>query len=164
MSQRVRFAVAVVLLIFAWKGAELSLPWPPADTPTTVNRPAPPKPAASMLAWAEPLRPILPSMTPTDRRYLASLYDAMAFVLLRDGERDQPIVSTTDKFAEFHSGTLRLAVDRKDVGKYSGLGEAIDQTFIAAIGVDAKGLDAETRARVVAACGVLSWVFSIHGE
>lgn len=141
----------------------MSLTWPQSGG-SVVNRPGPPRPSAAMLAWAEPLRPILPAMTPKDRAFLSSLYDAMGFVMARDGARDQAIISTTDKFAEFHAGTLRLAVDRQDVGKYPGLGEAIDQSFIGAIGVDPKGLDAETRARVVAACGVLSWVFAIHGE
>jgi hypothetical protein len=88
----------------------------------------------------------------------------MAFVLLRDGDRPEPIISDTDKFVAFHAGSLQLAIDRKDVGKYDGLGAAIDEAFVGAVGADAVKVDAAVRARLVAASGVLSWTFSIHGE
>lgn len=152
--------VAAVLLVFAWKGSELQLSWPPV----TARDERPPKPAPELLAWAGSVGKILPKMTPTDRRYLATFYDAMAFVMLRDGDRESPIVSDSDKFITLHAGSLQLAIDRKDVGKYEGLGAAIDEAFVNAVGADPKKLDKETRGRIVAACGVLSWTFSIHGE
>jgi hypothetical protein len=149
-----------VLLIFAWKGSSLDLKWPPDG----IRQVTAPKPDPAILAWAEPLRPILPKMSPKDREYLANFYDAMAFILLRDGDRSDPVIGNTDAFAVFHGGSLRSAVDRKDVGKYPGLGEAIDQVFISASGADVQPMDAKVRGNVIAACGVLSWTFSIHGE
>jgi hypothetical protein len=35
---------------------------------------------------------------------------------------------------------------------------------VAANGADIKTLDADARGKMVAACGVLSWTFTIHGE
>jgi len=160
VNETVRYIVAAVLLLFAWKGAELKVEWP--QPPATVIRA--PQPPAERMEWAKPVIEVLPKMTPKDRQYLAHFYDAMAFVLMRDADRGTPIVSTTTKFETFHGGSLRLAVDKKDVGKYPGLGEAIDQVFIAANGPDEVAVSDEVRAKLVAACGVLSWTFSIHGE
>lgn len=155
-----RFAVAAVLLLFAWKGADISMSWPPKVTEDIVA----PKPGPELLALAEPLRPILPKMLPSDRKYLANFYEACAFVLLKDGDRDQPIIGTTDQFVAFHAGSLRLAVEKAKVGKYPGLGEAIDQTFVNANGADPKKIDAALRGRLIAACGVLSWAFNVGHE
>lgn len=155
-----RYIVAVLILFFAWKGSELTIPWPPAPLKQIDT----PKPDAESLAWAATLKPILPRMLPKDRQYLANLYDSMAFVLLRDGDRESPIVGTTEQFANFHAGTLRLAIDKASVGKYDGLSSAIDQTFVNAAGPDIKAIDKDTRARIVAACGVLSWSFGINRD
>jgi hypothetical protein len=153
-----RYIVAGVLLAFAWRGSVLDIQWPPKP----FTEPVAPQPDPAILKWAEGLGPIVSKMTPADRQYLANLYDAMAFVLLRDGKRDEPIITTTDWFVRFHTGTLRLAIDRENVGKYQGLGEAIDQVFVNAVGADQRALDEAGRVKLVAACGVLSWVFSIH--
>jgi len=152
-----RYLVAVMILAFAWKGNELTVLWPPAPL-TQIDTP---KPEARLLAWAEPLRPILSRMLPKDRLYLASLYDAMAFVLMRDGDRERPIVGTTEQFANFHAGTLKLAIDKASVGKYDGLAEAIDLVYVNALGADIRALDKDSRVKLIAACGVLSWTFGI---
>lgn len=149
--------MAVVLLVFAWKGSSISIEWPPRDTAVKT-----PQPAAEMLIWAQPLRKVVPTMLPHDREYLANFYEAMAFVLLRDGEREQPIVATTDDFVRFHSGSLELAIDKASVGKYPGLAEAIDETFVNAAGSDSVAITPALRKRIVAACGVLSWSLRVH--
>ena len=153
-------AVAAVLVLFSWKGADLSMPWPPQQREDIVA----PKPSPELLAFAAPLKPILPKMLPSDRKYLANFYEALAFVLLQDGERDQPIIGTTEQFVALHAGSLRLAIEKAKVGKYAGLGEVIDQTFLSAMGADQKKVDKDARGRLIAACGVLSWVFNIGHE
>lgn len=160
MAIPVRYIVAVVILFFAWKGSVLDLSWPPANTPSVVV----PKPDAELLAWADQLQPILPRMLPADRQYLSSFYDAMAFVLLRDGDRDKPIVSDTEQFAAFHAGSLQLAIEKANVGKYPGLDRAIDSVFFAAAGAESMPIDKDRRAKLIAACGVLSWAFAIHND
>jgi hypothetical protein len=152
-----RYIVAAILLVFAWKGSELTTIWPPAPL-TSVDTP---KPSPELLRLAEPLKPILPRMLPKDRQYLATLYDAMAYVILRDGDREKPIVGSNDQFAAFHAGTLNLAIDKAAVGKYPGLAEAIDEVFVNALGADVRELDADARKHLIAACGVLSWSFGI---
>lgn len=160
MKTAARLAVAAFLVLFAWKGADLSMSWPQLPRTKVVA----PKPGKDLLLWADPVRPILPKMLPEDRRYLSAFYDATAFVLMNDGDREKPIIGTSDQFVVFHGGSLRLAVEKAKVGRYPGLGEAIDQTFLNAMGADQKKLDADARGRLVAACGVLSWTFGIHGD
>lgn len=152
--------MAAVLLVFAWNGSLVRLPWPPAETPTAVV----PKPDQSIMAWAEPLRPVLPRMLPADREYLSRFYDAMSFILIRDGNRDEPILGTTDKFVVFHAGSLKAAIDKAKVGQYPGLGEAIDLTFVNALGADARALSPEDRTKLTAACSVLAYAFKVGGD
>lgn len=159
-STALRLSVAAVILAFAWKGSVLDVVWPPPPA-TVIDGPAP---DARLLKWAEGVVPIAKTMLPVDRIYLSNLYDAMSFVLLRDGQRDAPIVSTTEKFAKFHSGSLRLAIDKESVGKYPGLDAAIDEVFAQAGGPEVKAIDQDTRDALIAACQVLSWTFGIHRD
>lgn len=157
MKIPMRYIVAALLLVFAWKGSELTALWPPAPLKAIDT----PQPSPELLKLAEPLKPILPRMLPKDRQYLATLYDAMAYVLIRDGEREKPIVGSNDQFAAFHAGTLKLAIDKAAVGKYPGLAEAIDNVYVNAIGADVRELSVEDRRGLIAACGVLSWSFGM---
>lgn len=152
--------MAAVLLLFAWKGSALTVSWPPAPAATVVV----PKPDSVLLEWAEPMRAILPGMLAKDREYLASFYDAMTFILIRDGGRPKPIVDTTDKFVVFHAGSLQMAIDKANVGKYPGLGEAIDQTIVNAIGADVRPLSPEDRTKLTAACSVLAYVLKVGND
>lgn len=152
--------MAAILLAFAWKGHELSIEWPQPPA-AAINTP---EPSPAVMALAEPVREYLPKMLPKDRIYLAHFYDAMAFILLRDADRGEPIISDTDKFVAFHGSSLRLSVDKSDVGKYGDLGAAIDKVFVTAAGADHQKVDAAVREKLVAACGALSWTFNIHGE
>lgn len=155
MSLKARLFVAAIILVFAWRDAASLMSWVPRTNPGV------PKPPAEILELASPLRDVLPRMTPKDRLYLASFYDAMAHILVVDGERDKPIIGDTERFAVFHAGSLRLAINRGDVGKYDGLGEAIDLAFVAAAGADVQQISPAVRAKLVAACGALSWSFTI---
>lgn len=156
-----RWILAAVILFFSWRGTVSSLRWPPFEEVAGVRCQ---QPSAENLRWAAPLKAAVSRMTPTDRNYLANFYDAMSFVIARDGNQSQPVLVDTGKFEAFHAGSLRLAVDRGDVGKYDGLGEAIDATISNAVGDDLKSMDPETRQKVSDACAVLAWTFTIHGE
>jgi hypothetical protein len=161
MNTKWRFVVAAVLLVFAWKGSALKIEWPPAGGGTTVTIP---KPDGVILEWAEPLKPILPTMLVKDREYLANFYDALSFVLIRDAGRESPIVKTTGDFVVFHAGSLQLAIDKAAVGKYPGLGEAIDETFINALGADQRALSADDRTKLTAACTVLAYALKVGND
>jgi hypothetical protein len=157
MKLEARWIVVAALLFFAWRGADLSMYWPhpPATTLQT------PRPDAESIKLAAPLAAILPKMLPHDRQYLAAMYDAMAFVLARDGERESPIIATTEQLVDFHASSLRLTVDKANIGKYPGLAEAIDQTFVNACGADPQKVDAKLRSRAVAACAALAWTLVV---
>jgi hypothetical protein len=161
MSMKWRIVVAALLLVFAWKGSNLTIPWPPAGGGTSVTIP---KPDGVILEWAEPLRPILPTMLVKDREYLANFYDALSFVLIRDAGRESPIVKTTGDFVVFHAGSLQLAIDKAAVGKYPGLGEAIDQTFVNALGADQRTLSPDDRTKLTAACTVLAYALKVGND
>lgn len=161
MKIQARHIVAIVLLAFAWKGSELKIDWPTLPKPAAV---AAAKPTADQLAWAAELKPILPKMLPADRKYLSAFYDATAFILIQDGARSTPIIGDTDKFTIFHAGSLQLAIEKKNVGKYPGLDKAIDSVFLNASGADVAAIDADKRAKLIAACNVLSWAFRVNGN
>lgn len=153
-----RAAVAVILLLFAWKGSVLPLEWPQLSP---LKTPAPPENVRSL---AMPLKGYLPKMTPADRQYLSHFYDAMALVVGRDGARSEPILTTTEKFQTFHAGSLQLAIDKGSVGKYGNLGGAIDEVFLSFNGPEILDIDAAVRDRLVTACRTLAWAFAINGE
>lgn len=160
MKLPARYVVAGILLLFAWKGATIDLLWPPEG----MTDPVFPRPAPALLEWAAPMRPIIVKMTPKDRDYVARFYSAVAIILVRDGDSKAPLITDTSKFEAFHAGSLRLAIDRKDVGKYEGLGEAIDQVFMSAVGPAVSPVDDDVRKRLVIACNVIASVLRINGE
>lgn len=159
MKLEARHVVAAVLLVFAWRGGEAKIQWPQVGVPAVVV--AAEKPTPDQLAWAADLKPILPKMLPSDRAYLSAFYDAIKFVLAQDGERSTPIIGDTDKFTVFHAGSLQLAIQKKNVGKYPGLDKAIDAVFFNAAGADVQSLDRATREKLIAASGVLAYVFKV---
>ena len=157
MKIDVRHIVAVILLLFAWKGNTLDLPWPPVDEVVSVS-----EPSADQKKWATDLRVIAPRILPGERVYLSNLYEAMRSIIERDGKRDAPIINTTEAFARFHGGTLELAIDLDKVGKYPGLDVAIDKVFFEALGTDEpRSLTDVERQKVMDACTVLSYTFGI---
>lgn len=149
--------MAAVLLFFAWKGNTIDIPWPPSDGGREVVKPEP-----ETLRWVEDVP--VDKMLPKDRLYLADLYDAMAWVVMRDKLRDQPVMQTNEDFVRFHAGSLQLSIDRGDVGKYPGLGKAVDQVFKDCLGTEVVQLDDDEFDILIAACNALAWRFSIHGE
>jgi hypothetical protein len=163
MKVEARHIVAAVILFFAWRGGNLSVKWPQLPLPAAAAAVAA-KPPADQLAWASEMKAILPKMLPSDRQYLAAFYDATAFVLKQDGERSTPIIADTDKFTVFHAGSLQLAIQKKNVGKYPGLDKAIDSVFFNAVGADVKAIDKATGEKLIAACNVLAHVFRINGN
>ena len=152
-----RFFVAAVLLWFAWKGDTLDLPWPPKGGGRNIVRPDP-----TTLAWVEDVD--VNRMLPKDRLYLSDLYDAMAWVVLRDKLLSKPVLKTSEDFVTFHAGTLQLAIDRGNVGKHPGLAQQVDQVFVDCLGDEVITLGDDEHDMLVAACNALAWRFAIHGE
>jgi hypothetical protein len=157
-----RVIVGICLLMFSWKGSEMSLPWPPAGVEKVVT----PAPSAEMRAWAADVQKITPKMLPADRVYLAQFYEAMGTILTRDkNHAEGPIIKTTEQFAAFHDNSLRLAIEQSKIGIYPGLDLALDAAFLAAIGTDdPRALTDAERDRMIACCGVLTYTLGIGSD
>lgn len=155
-------AVAVgLLLAFAWRGELRQIKWPPASKPEVAVIE---KPDDEALAWVAGIN--VDGMTPKDRLYCAGFYTALAFILGNDsGTKSPAIIDTTPKFSAFHAGSLQLAIDKGDVGRYPGLGSSIDRAFFAAAGDDdEKSMPADVKARFIRCCKALAWRFTIHAD
>lgn len=94
----------------------------------------------------------LTNATAEDKAHVAGIYDGMLQVLKRDnGAR----IKTTEKWADFQTNTLHLAVET--VGEYSGLDVAIENVFKTQLGTDdVLPTNPETQKKLAAACQIIS--------
>lgn len=157
MKIEMRHIVAAVLLVFAWKGHSIEVPWPEVGKVVSAVEPSP-----DQKAWAADVRAITPKMLPADREYLANLYDAMREIIGRDTNRETPIIGSTEAFARYHAGTLEAAIELEKVGRYPGLDVAIDKVFFSALKTDdPRALTPADRQAILDACSVLVYTFKV---
>lgn len=155
-----RILVVAIILAFAWRGEIKTAIWPPANKPDAV---AIEKPDAEALGWVAGVN--VAGMTPKDRLHAAGFYQALRFVLKNDRARPNKVMDTTEKFSLFQAGSLQLAIDQGDVGRYPGLGASIDRAFFAAAGDDDdKTMTDEVADKLMRCCGALAWRLSIHAD
>lgn len=157
-----RYLVAGALVWFAWQGSVMEFDWPfdvPANVEATVE-----KPRAEVIEWVKAVDP--DKILPDDRAYYSSFYSALAFILQRDGTLNPPVITSNDKFADLHAGSLDFAIDQEQVGRYPGLDVQIEEVFAAAAGEkpDISSMTTELRKDLVDACNGLAWRFWINGE
>jgi hypothetical protein len=121
MKRIVWFAAAIVLLAFLFpEGVKL-------PTPTPAPTPEPP----AVVVVDDTIVSLLANADRADKARIVSVYEGLRHVLARDqGAR----VNTTEKLAELQANTLQLAIESP--GKYPGLDEAIETSFVAAMGTD----------------------------
>lgn len=131
MSAAVRAIIVAVVLFFLWRGK--------IDT-LLHRRNDPARPPLVVVddlarAWARDVS--VDSILPADRAYYSDFFDSLVWILLNDGNHDTPILDTNEKLRRFYAGSLDLAIEKKAVGKYPGLGESLDRAFaLAASGID----------------------------
>lgn len=78
---------------------------------------------------------ILASLERNDRKALLDFYSALADIVVRDGQAENPVCKTKFDLRERHRQALALAfANTAIVGKYPGLGERLDAYLLAAIG------------------------------
>jgi hypothetical protein len=145
MKKVVWFLGALLLLSFAFPNGIPVKPVTPAVTPAgpVVTDPA----IVKLLAEADP----------ADKRRVAGIYSGMKSVLERDVARPEAekLLSTTDKFAQWHGLTLVAAVEK--VGKYPGLDVAINDVFKKQLGTDdTLPLNQETANKLLTACEIVA--------
>lgn len=152
-----RYIVAGLLVWFTWKGATMPLAWPPEQVEVVT-----PEPSDEARGWVSHLK--VDNILPKDRIYLSGFYSAIGYVMDRDADLEEPIVTSNDKFTRLHSGSLQHAIEKGEVGKYPGLGRDIDKVFFEAAGDEAAAMDDDMRENIVDACDALAWKFDINGE
>lgn len=179
-----RGMIVAVALLFLWRQEAMdairglaATPSPPAPA---VGPLVPVSPAAQ--AWASALK--ASAIQQEDRLYYSDFYAALRDVLSRDGEHDAPALDTTEKIRRAHSAALDMALERAKVGRYPGLGEAIDRALaLAAAGASAEDCADEDkvakaieegltprpvtkalRSRLIEACGALAAKFAAGGD
>lgn len=119
-----------VVLWFVWKDRIDSLVHP-RDVPSAPVV----APDAAAKAWVAGVD--VNGILPADRDYYARFFDAIDFTLGNDGDHDTPILDTNEKLRRYMIGSLDMAIEKKAVGKYPGLADALDKAFaLAASGVD----------------------------
>lgn len=78
---------------------------------------------------------ILAPLERNDRKALLDFYAAMADIVVRDGQSENPACKTKFELRERHRQALAMAFAHTAiVGKYPGLGERLDVYLLAAIG------------------------------
>lgn len=160
MTVHWRYIVAAALVWFAWKGNVMDFQWPtdvPPAVEVTVERPS-----DEIVGYVRAVDP--DKILPDDRAYLSAFYSALAFVLQRDADLQEPVITTNEKFAELQGGSLRFAIMADKVGEYPRLGEQIDEVFSAAVGDDVSSMTPAMRRKIVDVCNGLAWRFWINGE
>ena len=134
MSNLAKGIVVAVVLWFVWKDRLDSLIHP-NDIPSVIVE----APDADGKAWAAGVE--VAKILPNDRDSYGRFFDGLDWVIGNDGDHDAPILDTNEKLRRFIVGSLGAAIEKKSVGKYPGLGEALDRAFaLAASGVDASTL------------------------
>lgn len=178
MSGFVRAIIVATVLLFVWRGKIDTLLRSRVDP----AKPAVAVPDDAAKAWVKDIK--VDGILPADRVYYADFFDALVFILGNDADHDAPILDTNEKLRRFYAGSLDLAIEKKAVGKYAGLGESLDKAFaIAASGIDpatlttpealdkavAEGLAPRPmtkalRDRMKACSAAVSWKLGINGE
>lgn len=78
---------------------------------------------------------ILAGVASADAKQIRDFYAAMADIVVRDGLSSDPVAKTTFELRHKHAQALALAFAGTGLaGKYTGLGDRIDQYLLRAIG------------------------------
>jgi hypothetical protein len=115
---------------------------------------AKPEPAAptAPVATDSTIVTILADAAPEDRSRISGIYDALAFVLKRDGAK---LITTTEQWALLQANTLQKAIETP--GEYPDLDVAIEAVFARAIGTDdVVSVTPEVEQKLVTACETIA--------
>lgn len=135
----------------------MPLAWPPEQVEVVT-----PDPSDEARQWVSHVN--VANILPKDRIYLSGFYSAVGYVMDRDADLEEPVVTSNEKFARLHAGSLNYAIDKGEVGRYPVLGRDIALVFLNAVGNTPAAMTDEMREDIVDACDALAWKFDIHGE
>lgn len=186
MNSLARGLIVMLVLFVVWRAEidaaikALQAVTPPAPQPAAPSLPG----AASTNARAWVSAVPANAMLPADRIFVGNFYESLGYVLGNEAEKEAQVLDTTVKFRRGHSLALDLAIEKAKVGKYPGLGEAIDRAFALAVvdfpaadigdeaavakaiadGLTPRPVTKALRARLIDCCAALRWKLGINGE
>lgn len=158
MNIPVRYVLAAIILVFAWKDARLDLSWPTSS----VLRVNSPELSDEAKEWVAPVAVLLPKILPADRIYINHFYDAFASIVESDGFASSPLITDTERLRRFHAGSLQFAIDKNKVGQYPGLADAIDSVFFSALGAEVRPITSEDRATAIEAANAIAYAMQVN--
>ena len=151
-----RVAAALLIVAAAWGKFPLpSLPESPTVPAVTIDTPTSPMQAT--------VRPIADALKPApigDRLLWANLWSKAATVVAGDELGTEVVITDTRALRMFT--TLALDIGWRRIGDhkpgtYAGLRQAVEKAMSDTLGMEAKPIDAETRAKVVELYRGIAW-------
>jgi hypothetical protein len=151
-----RIAAAALILVAAWGKIPLpSLPSAPAIPAVTIDAPS-----SAMQSTVRPISDVLKSAPVGDRMLWANLWSKAATVVAGDELGTEVVITDTRALRMFT--TLALDIGWRRIGDhkpgtYAGLRQAVEKAMSDTLGMEAKPIDAETRAKVVELYRGIAW-------
>lgn len=150
-----RIAAAVLLIAAAWGKVPLPKLPVPAVPAVTVDTPS-----DSMQATVQPISQALKAAPIGDRMLWANLWSKAATVVAGDELGTEVVITDTRALRLFT--TLALDIGWRRIGDhkpgtYAGLRQAVEKAMGETLSLDARPVDAETRAKVVELYRAIAW-------
>lgn len=151
-----RIAAAVLILVAAWGKIPLpSLPSAPAIPAVTIDTPS-----SAMQSTVRPIADVLKVAPMGDRMLWANLWSKAATVVAGDELGTEVVITDTRALRMFT--TLALDIGWRRIGdhkpgSYAGLRQAVEKAMSDTLGLEARPIDAETRAKVVELYRGIAW-------
>lgn len=151
-----RIAAAVLILVAAWGKIPLpSLPSAPAIPAVTIDTPS-----SAMQSTVRPIADVLKAAPMGDRLLWANLWSKAATVVAGDELGTEVVITDTRALRMFT--TLALDIGWRRIGDhkpgtYAGLRQAVEKAMSDTLGLEARPIDAETRAKVVELYRGIAW-------
>lgn len=151
-----RIAAALLIVAAAWGKIPLpSLPSAPAIPAVTIDTPS-----SAMQSTVRPIADVLKVAPMGDRMLWANLWSKAATVVAGDELGTEVVITDTRALRMFT--TLALDIGWRRIGdhkpgSYAGLRQAVEKAMSDTLGLEARPIDAETRAKVVELYRGIAW-------
>jgi hypothetical protein len=151
-----RIAAAVLILVAAWGKIPMpSLPSAPAIPAVTIDTPS-----SAMQSTVRPIADVLKAAPIGDRLLWANLWSKAATVVAGDELGTEVVITDTRALRMFTTLALDIGwrrIGEHKPGSYAGLRQAVEKAMSDTLGLEARPIDAETRAKVVELYRGIAW-------
>lgn len=157
-----RIAAAVLILVAAWGKIPMpSLPSAPAVPAVTIDTPS-----SAMQSTVRPIADVLKTAPMGDRMLWANLWSKAATVVAGDELGTEVVITDTRALRMFTTLALDIGwrrIGEHKPGSYAGLRQAVEKAMSDTLGLEARPIDAETRAKVVELYRGIAWAGMVGG-